>query len=913
MSESIKQLTKLKQSLWYDNIQRRLLDSGELANMIARGDIRGVTSNPTIFHNAIAKTNDYDAALTPLAWSDWSAEQIFWQLAIEDITAACDLFLPLYEESKGGDGYVSLEVSPLLAHDTEGTLAQARHLWQTVNRPNLMIKIPATKAGVPAVRAAIAEGINVNVTLIFSIERYREVMDAYLTGLEERAAAALPVANIASVASFFVSRVDSKVDGQLPAGSPLRGKAAIANAKLAYEAFEEVFTSKRFHALHDNHFAKAQRPLWASTSTKNPDYPDTIYVDNLIGPSTVNTVPPQTLDAFRDHGVAAVTLTRDVDAARAQVAELEQMGIPMSRVTAELEAEGVKAFADAFTALMDTLESRRAEAVAQLGPLAGAVAARVAQLEQSNAAGRMHAMDPSLWTDDPAGQSEIKIRLGWLTLPETSRAMLPDLDSFAAHVRAHGFKRALLLGMGGSSLAPEVMSLIFAPQGLHFGILDSTDPGQVLETAANFPVEETLFIVASKSGGTAEVNAMFDYFWAEAHEALGEKASKHFIAVTDPGTALDKDSAARGFAKTFNADPTVGGRYSVLTAFGLVPAALMGIDPGKLLDRAAWMAAQCRADLPAARNPGLVLGAIMGQSALSGRDKLTLIADPFTAPLGAWLEQLIAESSGKQGRGIVVVDGEPPAAPENYGSDRLFAYLRHDGACDDFAASLAAAGHPVLTFPVPDAYALGAEFFRWEVATAIACAVLGVNAFDQPDVQDNKNRTKAKIEAYARDKQMADAAPLWKSPGFKVYSTVELAAESPRDFLTRFLSTVNPGDYVAVNAYLRRNPAMESVLQDLRMHILRQTGCATTLGFGPRFLHSTGQLHKGGADNGVFVQITADPHADLTIPGQDMTFGILQRAQALGDYEALAARGRRILRLHFSEAGRLQSFIESLT
>lgn len=911
MSESIKQLIKLKQSLWYDNIQRRLLENGELAAMIARGDIRGVTSNPTIFHNAIAKSNDYDAALMPLAWSGWTAEEIFWQLAIEDITAACDLFLPLYEESQGEDGYVSLEVNPLLAHDTEGTLAQARHLWQTVNRPNLMIKIPATKAGIPAVRAAIAEGINVNVTLIFSLERYHEVMDAYLSGLEDRVAAGLPIANIASVASFFVSRVDTKVDAQLPSDSPLRGQAAIANAKLAYEAFESVFTSKRFHALHVNYFAKVQRPLWASTSTKNPNYPDTIYVDNLIGPSTVNTVPPQTLEAFRDHGVAAVTITRDVEQARAVVQALAQQGILMARVTEELEVEGVKAFADAFTALLDTLEARRAQAAAQLGPLASSVGQRVAHLAQIRAAERLYAIDPSLWTDNPAGQAEIKIRLGWLTLPHTSRHMLPDLATFVDQVRAQGFKRALLLGMGGSSLAPEVMSLIFAPHGLTFGILDSTDPAQVLETAAKFPVEETLFIVASKSGGTAEVSAMFDYFWAEAREKLSEQAAKHFIAITDPGTALDKDAAARGFLKIFHADPTVGGRYSVLTAFGLVPAALMGIDPAQLLDRAAWMSAQCQPHLPPARNPGLVLGAIIGQAALDGRDKLTLLADSFTAPLGAWLEQLIAESSGKQGKGIVVVDGEPLAAPETYSPDRLFVYLRHDGARDALVTALRAAGHPVLTFDIPEAYTLAAEFYRWEVATAIACAVLGVNAFDQPDVQDNKNRTKAKIEAYAREKQMQESVPLWQADGVSVFSTLALQASDAPAFLTRFLAAAKPGDYIALNAYLRRNPAMESLLQELRALMLARTGCATTLGFGPRFLHSTGQLHKGGADNGIFVQITADPQDDVSIPGQDMSFGILQRAQALGDYEALAARGRRILRLHFSEPGRLQAFVEA--
>src|SRR5512138_3369385 len=312
---TIEKLTQLGQSLWMDNIQRNLLENGEIKAMIERGDIRGMTSNPTIFNNVIAKTTDYDSALVPLAWAGWDAEKIFWQLAIEDIRVACDLFHPLYEETNGGDGYVSIEVAPGLAYDTEATVRQVEQLWARVRRPNLMVKIPATQEGIPAIRKSIAAGVNVNVTLIFSLKRYAEVMDAYLSGLEDHLAAGHAIHHIASVASFFVSRVDTKIDPKLPDGSDLKGKAAIANAKLAYDEFQKTFAGGRWEKLKYKG-AHVQRPLWASTSTKNPAYPDTIYVDNLIGPETVNTVPPATLEAFKDHGVAAMTLVRGLDEAQ---------------------------------------------------------------------------------------------------------------------------------------------------------------------------------------------------------------------------------------------------------------------------------------------------------------------------------------------------------------------------------------------------------------------------------------------------------------------------------------------------------------------------------------------------------------------------------------------------------------------
>lgn len=362
------ELLEAGQSVWYDNIQRGLLKNGELEAMIQRGEIRGVTSNPTIFMNAITKSQDYDESLLPLAASDLTDEEVFFKLAIEDIQCAADLFMPLYLQSGGADGFVSLEVSPYLANDTARTLAQALDLWKRVNRPNLMIKIPATQAGLPAITEAIAAGVNVNVTLIFALQRYREVMDAYLKGLERRDAEGLLVHSIASVASFFVSRVDTKIDPRLqeiPADGArhLLGKAAIANARLAYAEFKKVFAGKRFQTLKEKD-ARVQRPLWASTSTKNPAYRDVVYVEELIGPDTVNTMPPQTLVAFLDHGRARPSLEEDLAGAQRVLDDLKNFGISMEPVTSQLEEEGVKSFADAFTVLLNAIHTRRKKAVA---------------------------------------------------------------------------------------------------------------------------------------------------------------------------------------------------------------------------------------------------------------------------------------------------------------------------------------------------------------------------------------------------------------------------------------------------------------------------------------------------------------------------------------------------------------------
>lgn len=921
---SISKLTDLGQSLWYDYMERRILEDGELAGLINRGEIRGLTSNPSIFNHAIAKSKDYDSALIPMSWAGYNDKKILEQLMIEDIERVADLLRLLFDRTHGGDGFVSIEVRPDLAYETEKTIAEAQRLWDIVRRPNVMIKIPATEPGLTAIRRSIAVGININITLIFSIERYKEVMEAYLSGLEDRIKEGKPIDHINSVASFFVSRIDNKVDKYLEPiiqskgsesqiAKSLLGKLAIANARIAYQEFRKVFEGNRFSKLQAKG-ARLQRPLWASTSTKNPAYPDTMYVDELIGNHTVNTVPPQTLEAFRDHGKAGLTIEKDLDRAKKAFSDLERIGISMEKVTQELEEEGVQAFSESYNSLIASVKTRREDALVELGTLAKSVSARITKFESDHFLSRIFAMDGSLWTADPKGQEEIRIRMGWLNLPESGKALLPGLEKFITEIRRTGYTQALLLGMGGSSLAPEVISQIFQTgTGLKLTILDSTDPAQVLRAAQKNPVRKTLYIVSSKSGGTAEVKALLDYFWERAVHAVRDEAPEHFIAITDPGTSLEKLAFERNFRKIFLADPKVGGRYSALTAFGLVPAVLMGVDAAQLLDCASWMASECSLNQPIGRNPGIVLGAVIGEAAIRGRDKLTFIADPDVAPFGAWLEQLIAESSGKQSKGILPVNGEALGKPELYGSDRLFIYLRRSGKNDNKVKLLRKAGHPVITQDFTDNYALGAEFYKWELAVATACSILGVNAFDQPDVQDSKSRTVEKITYFQEHHKFEEDKAIRDDHGISLYTDISPDGMGTSQIISKFLASGRAGDYVAINAYIMRNQKNEADLLKLRLWVREKTKLATTIGFGPRFQHSTGQLHKGGANNGLFLVITADPKTDLEIPQEGLSFGTLEHGQALGDLEALEARGRRVLRIHLANPELLSSFVEKLT
>ncbi len=518
-------------------------------------------------------------------------------------------------------------------------------------------------------------------------------------------------------------------------------------------------------------------------------------------------------------------------------------------------------------------------------PLAAAAEQRLQAWDAAGGTRRLWSLDASLWT----GRDEYQW-LGWLDAPAETAAGLGPIEALAEEA-ARGCRHVAVLGMGGSSLCPFVLAESFGPQKdapqLH--VLDSTDPAQVraLEAAVDLP--RTWFVVASKSGSTLEPNLMRDYFLARMREAVGvEHAAQHFIAITDPGSKLEEQARADGFRAVVLGEPTIGGRFSALSPFGMVPAALMGLDAGLLLRRAQAMASACRHE-PAADNPGVHLGVTLGTAALAGRDKLTIVAPPAIATLGAWLEQLVAESTGKEGKAIIPVDGEPLAGPAAYGGDRLFVQLRleeaPDAVQDRAVAALERAGHPVVRLALQDRHDLAAQFFLWEFATAVAGAVIGVNPFDQPDVEAAKAEARRLMETVEQGGALpADDAV---RPG-----------PSLAPALRTHLASLRPGDYVAVLAYLEMNAANAAALQSLRLTVRDRRHVATTLGFGPRFLHSTGQAHKGGPDTGVFLQITADAEPDLPVPGRRYTFGQVEAAQARGDAAVLARRGRRILRVH---------------
>ncbi|HEV3096802.1 MAG TPA: bifunctional transaldolase/phosoglucose isomerase, partial [Candidatus Dormibacteraeota bacterium] len=904
------ELSEAGTSVWLDYIRRSLMTSGELQRMIDEDAVVGMTSNPTIFEKAIGGSSDYDDALSQLVDGGKSDEEIMLSLIIEDIQSAADVLKPVYEKTKHKDGYVSIEVLPRVAYDTQGTIRMAHDLFGRVGRPNILVKIPATTEGLPAIEQCIADGININITLMFSVQVYQEVARAFIRGLQRRRKQGQPV-DIASVASFFVSRVDTSVDKLLEqkiamATDPsererlqrLLGKAAVANAKMAYQAFQRIFNEPEFSELKQAG-ASVQRCLWASTGTKNPHYSDVLYVEELIGPETVNTMPQQTMMAFKEHGEVRPSLLENVEGARQVLRELAAIGIDMDKVTYDLQVDGVKLFADSITKLLEEIANKKQQLKgglvgaheAQLGAIEGAVTARLTQLEQQAVVRRISEKDAGLWKSNGSVEKEIRDRLGWLQVADRMEERVPELDALRKELVGEGFTDVVLMGMGGSSLAPEVFRQTFGvPKGaLDVHVLDTTDPAAIAALEKSIDLKKSVFIVASKSGTTLETLSHYQYFFQQT----GQQPSQ-FIAITDPGTPLADEAHQRGFRKTFLNPADIGGRYSALSYFGLVPAALGGVDLATLLDRTATMTHACSPSVPVAENPGAWLGAVFAEAAKVGRDKITIIAPPPLQSFGLWAEQLIAESTGKEGKGLVPVADEALGSPEVYGNDRLFVRLEVQapspalatrGREDDAWKRLADAGHPVVTLKLQDSLALGAEFFRWEYAIAVAGAILGINVFDQPNVQEAKDLTK---------QVLSEGNPPTVGEGIRWAgqqgSTLDAAVQA-------LLAQVRPGDYVALLAYIAPDAEHDRALTAIRLAIRDKYRVATTLGYGPRYLHSTGQLHKGGPNTGVFLELVGDDPNDITIPGQKFSFGVLKQAQALGDFQALRNHGRRVLRV----------------
>jgi transaldolase / glucose-6-phosphate isomerase len=928
------ELSKFGQSVWLDYIRRNLIASGELKRLIEHDGLAGITSNPAIFEKAITGSTDYSDALVDLQKrKDLDAMGIYEILAIQDIQDTADTLRPVYDRTQKRDGYVSLEVSPFLAKDTEGTIKDARRLWKAVSRPNLMVKVPATSEGIPAIQQLISEGININVTLLFAQEMYEKVALAYIAGLKTYVAGGGDPSHVASVASFFISRIDSMVDAIVKArmkatSDPkeqaelrgLLGKVAIANAKLTYRRYKEIFSGPEWDALAKKN-AQTQRVLWASTSTKDPSYSDVLYVEELIGPDTVNTIPPATLDAFRDHGHAKPSLEADVDGAGRVMQTLEKVGISMRKVTDDLVTQAVKLFAEPFDKLLNAVDAKckfvsQAEVDAQKytlpSELDGPLQEAIEDWKMAGKVRRLWARDATLWT----GADESNW-LGWLGITEDQLAHKQHLEDVAADVKAAGFKHALLCGMGGSSLCPEVLRMTFGKiDGFpEMFVLDSTDPAQVRALESKVDLANTIFIVSSKSGSTLEPNIFKQYFFERVKQIVGaNQAGSRFIAITDPGSKFEEVAQADRFRHIFHGVPSIGGRYSALSDFGMIPAAIMGIDAPRFLDRADVMAIACSSCLPVDKNPGALLGLILGVAGKKGRDKITLIASPQISDFGAWLEQLLAESTGKDGKGLIPVDREPLGAPEVYGKDRLFAYIRLESGADprqdQAVEALAKAGHPVVRIALADVYNLGQEMFRWEIATAVAGSVLGINAFNQPDVEASKIATKKLTAEYEKTGALPPESPILSENGISLYTdqknAAALAAAAGGDktvggYLRAHLNRLQAGDYFALLGYVQMNESHENALQKIRTSVRDGKRVATCLGFGPRVLHSTGQAYKGGPNTGVFLQVTCDDKADIAVPGQKFTFGVVKAAQARGDFQVLVERGRRALRVHLRD------------
>ena len=900
----------LGQSIWLDNISRATLDSGELAGLIAEIGIRGVTSNPSIFQKAIGNSDDYDAEIRTML--DQDAFEIYDRLSLADIRRGLDLFLPTYDASGGTDGFVSLEVSPALAHDTEGTIAEAERLFHALDRPNAMIKIPATKAGIPAIEESIAAGINVNITLIFSVRNYLDVARAYIRGLERRRAAGENVQRVASVASFFLSRIDTMVDDALQEKIALAegvdeervarvrsllGTAAIGNARSAYARFKEVFEGQEFAALQKAG-AQVQRPLWASTSTKNPAYPDTMYVDTLLGPHTVNTLPPATLEAFEDHGQAQhATVLDEILETEERLEQLAEVGVDLEEITQRLQDAGVAAFAADFERLIRQVDAKRR--ALSIGGFAPAVAIASQQLSDERFNPRLAARDGRIWKEDAETRAKIEQRLGWLEVRKTID--FDRLRAAQAGLHADGdVKHLALLGMGGSSLAPEVLYRTFGRrEGFpDFHMLDSTNPDQIRAMTEQLDIERTLFLVASKSGGTLETLSFFQYFYA-----LTGENGQQFIAITDAGSQLEELAKSHGFRDTYLNPSDIGGRYSALSYFGLVPAALLGYDLDAFQDALQQAFSTHATDIPENEHPAVGLGAAMAAMAKQGRDKLTIFASDGLGSFGNWVEQLVAESLGKEGQGVLPVLSAAPQGPEVYGEDRFFVTLRLAGAPGNDAleagvVALHEAGHPCLTETIHSSEELIGEFLRWEYATAAAGAVLSINPFDEPNVSESKANTNDLLAIYDEQGFIPSHPAQFEEDGLSLWALGGEESDSLTDVLAAQLASSVTGDHFSILAYLPMSEETVHRLEEWSRRLEALTQRAVTVGFGPRYLHSTGQLHKGGPNQGIFLFLTADMGEEISIPGQDFGYATLHQAQYTGDMRSLHSNGRRGLRLH---------------
>ena len=926
-------LLNFGQSYWLDNLTRKKISSGELQKRVSEQGLRGITSNPSIFNKAISKSNDYDEHIASLVKQGKILQEIYDALTIKDVQDACDILHPVYISSQGVDGFVSLEVPPYLSRDAEGTIRKGKELFKEVGRTNCLIKVPGTKQGLPAIEELLYEGININVTLLFSIQRYEEVAKVYISALQRRLKEGKKIDTLISVASIFISRIDVLTDQLLAQQiTPykenseqslpelLQGKVGVATARLAYKSFEEIFSGFKWGKL-EKEGAHVQRPLWASTSNKDPLFGPLRYVEPLIGKDTVNTLPDETIEALAKFGrIEDNTIDHRSEGDKKLITDLKKIGIDLDFVTQQLENEGVQKFTEAYNELISNLAIKRAKIISDtlstqtinIGDLKTEFKTACDAMDEKQIGNLLFAHDPYLWKKEGPQLEEIRHRLGWLDLPEHFEAHTEILKKFAGKVKDEKYTHTVLLGMGGSSLCSEVARETYGhqPGYLELLVLDNTSPEAILNLEKEINLEKTIFIIASKSGNTEETLSFFRYFYEQLKLKNVPQPGNNFIAITDAGTPLVKLAEHYQFRKIFLNNPDLGGRYSVLSDFGLVPMAMTGVDIDAFLASAREMEISCYG-VPALYNPGISLGVALGICQKKGRDKITFVLSSSIGSFGYWVEQLLAESTGKEGKGLIPVNGEELGDPDEYCTDRLFVhmYLKSDDhkIVDDKLKLLEDAGHPVIKIGVATKLALGGEYYRWEIAAAVSGLIVGINPFDQPNVEESKKNTSQLLEGWKKEGTFHPDTALIKNENISVYAGKKannlllMQATSTGAVIDRFTSLVNQGDYIAMLPYFMLTEGRTKVLQNWRNQLQKQLKVATTLLGGPRYLHSTGQLHKGGPDSGVYLIIVANEGTPLAIPGEKFGFDILHQAQALGDFLSLDDKGRRVIRIHIGK------------
>lgn len=914
------------QSVWLKGMRRRLASSGRLAELISGAALRGVATDLVALAGAVERGGEYGEPLQRAAeqeaWADLPAA-----LLAEDAALVAAALQPLYEESGGSEGLVSVPVDVSAAQDAEAMARAARRLLAATRSPNLVPSLPPTDAGFAVFETLVADGVHALLGPVHTTGSVLRAAEAFVRGSTGAPASAVRTA----VVSFGVAPLGNLIDQLLQRRirtaqhdvsgvESLLGSAATAAAKVAWRRQRDLLAAS-------SHEPSRLRIAWTDLRPADPRQPREHFVEQLVGPDTITVLDVAELGTLMQRGDIDATLGQRVDEAEEVLAELADLGLDVEEVGAALEAKAVRrlheeraGFEERVAAVVAAFAAAPAAAArrAQRGTPWAAAAVEIddalaptRRLADSRAVARLWDKDAALWESDADAMELVRNRLGWLDAGLGDAVELEPMLGFAAELEAGEIESVVLLGMGGSSLTAEVCRELFGTRRLR--VLDSTVPGRIKEVAGDLDPARTAVLVASKSGTTIEVRALCDWFYALATPIL-DRPGERFIAVTDPGTPLEQLAHERGFDRLWLAPADVGGRFAALTVFGTLPMALMGIDVPALRASAQRMAAACAPEVAPEANPAGRLAAALYEAWRAGRDKITIVPAPVLGAFAPWVEQLVAESTGKLGRGLVPVIDEPPVAAAGYAEDRLFVSLAlrpepdadHQRRLDE----LSAAGQPLLRFELEDRHDLGGELFRWEAAVALLGALMQVNPFDQPDVQASKDRTAALLAADRAGTPMSDRQPLAAATDWAVFADIErdaqLGARQRGDGLASWLSAhlgrAAAPEYVGIQAFLSPEPEVREALQALRLLLLERCGVATTLGWGPAFLHSTGQLHKGGPANGLYLQVTADDEQDIEVPGAGYTFGRLLRAQSLGDLAALQSCGRRVMRVHLRAA-----------